>query len=149
TNQVSVVAGQTAVLPVRIRRFGGWNAPVEVWVEGLPARVESQHTTAEPVNTRFRGTFSEDFFFDGTNVELPLQAHSGAKPSCTPVQVRAKGVFDGRTMEQTARVHYPWQQTGYLRGPGADQQMMLTVAPPPAFDLEGPASVDLNAGGRS
>jgi hypothetical protein len=146
TNQVTVVAGEAAILPVRVRRFGGWNAPVEVWVEGLPVRVESKRTIAEPVNTRFRGTFSEDFFFDGTNVELPLQAHGGAKPGSTPVQVRAKGTFAGHTMEQSAPVHYPWQQTGYLRGPAGDQQMILTVAPPPPFDLEGPASVNLKAG---
>ena len=131
TNQVSVVPGHTATLPVRVRRFGGWDAPVEVWVDGLPARVESKKMIAEPINTRFRGTFSEDFFFDGTNVELPLQKRTGAKAAATPVRVHARGTFEGRTIEATAAVHYPWQQTGYLRGPGQDQNMVLTVAQVP------------------
>src|SRR5437899_12530343 len=42
TNQVSVVPNQTAVLPIQVRRFGGWDAPVEVWAEGLPGSVESK-----------------------------------------------------------------------------------------------------------
>lgn len=149
TNQVSVVPGQTATLPVRVRRFGGWDAPVEVWVDGLPARIESKKMIAEPANTRFRGTFSEDFFFDGTNVELPLQAHTGAKAGVTPVQVYARGSFEGHTMEVAAAVHYPWQQTGYLRGPGQDQQMMLTVAQVPLFELDGPSSIKLDSSGAA
>lgn len=146
TNQVSVVAGQQAIVPVRVRRYGGWAAPVEVWLEGLPARVESKRMTAEPVDTRFRGTFSEDFFFDGTNVELPLQVHAGARPGATAIEVRAKGTFEGHTMEAKAPVHYPWQQTGYMRGPANDQQLVLTVAPLPLFELEAPATATLKSG---
>lgn len=149
TNQVSVSPGQSAILPVRVRRFGGWDAPVEVWVESLPARIESKRMVAEPVNTRFRGTFSEDFFFDGTNVELPMQAHDGAKTGAVPLTVRARGTFQGHTMEASAAVHYPWQQTGYLRGPASDQQVLLTVAPVPLFDLEGPASARLDSSGAA
>ena len=146
TNQVSVVPNQTAVLPIQVRRFGGWDAPVEVWAEGLPGSVESKRVVAEPVNTRFRGTFSEDFFFDGTNVEIPVQAHTESPLGSTPVRVRARGVFRQKALEVDATVHYPWQQTGYLRGPGADQRMMLTVAPVPLFELEAPGTVKLTPG---
>ena len=78
TNQMTVLPGQPAQLPVRVRRLGGWNTPIEVWVEGLPEGVSSKKVIAEPVNTRFRGTFGEDFFFDGTNVDLPLETSETA-----------------------------------------------------------------------
>jgi len=110
---------------------GGWNTPVKVWVEGLPPRVESQSAVAQPVNTRFRGTFGEDFFFDGTNVDILLQAHTGAPPGWQPLKIRASGEMNGKRLERTALVYYPWQQTGYLRGPSEDG-MVLTVAGPPA-----------------
>ena len=146
TNQVSVLAGGHATLPVRVRRLGGWNTPVKVWVEGLPSRVESQSMTADPVNTRFRGTFGEDFFFDGTNVDLPLQAHGGASFGAWPLHVRARGTMEGKTIERSAVVFYPWQQTGYIRGKAQDQELLLTVASAPIFDLEGPASLQLTPG---
>jgi hypothetical protein len=82
-------------------------------------------------------------------VELPLQAHAGAKFAATPLQVRARGTFEGRTLEAKAAVHYPWQQTGYMRGPAEDQQMVLTVAPAPLFELEAPASVKLDSSGSA
>jgi hypothetical protein len=146
TNQVSVLAGYKSTLPVRIRRLGGWNAPVKVWLESLPTRVESQSMMAEPVNTRFRGTFGEDFFFDGTNVDLPIQAHQGAPLGAHPLRLRASGTMNGVTVERTAVVFYPWQQTGYIRGKADDQDLLLTVAEPPAFELEGPATIQLTRG---
>ncbi|MEO7652530.1 MAG: hypothetical protein ABIZ80_18870, partial [Bryobacteraceae bacterium] len=146
TNQLSVLPNQTALLPVQVRRFGGWDAPVEVWAEGLPGSVESKRVVAEPVNTRFRGTFSEDFFFDGTNVEIPIQAHTESPMGSTALRVRGRGVFKQKSLEVDAVVHYPWQQTGYLRGPGADQRLMLTVAPIPLFEIEGPGSIKLTPG---
>lgn len=146
TNQLSASPGQTALLPVRVKRTAGWDTPVEVWVEGLPARVESKRVTAEPVNTHFRGTFSEDFFFDGTNVELPVQVHTGAPSGAHVLRVRARGTRSGKTIEQHAAVWYPWQQTGYLRGPGDDQEFVLTIGSSPWFDLEGPATIKMTPG---
>ena len=146
TNQISVLAGGNGKIPVRVRRLGGWNTPVKVWVEGLPAPVESQSAVAEPANTRFRGTFGEDFFFDGTNVDLPLQAQQSASLGVWPVRVYARGTMEGKTVERRAVVFYPWQQTGYVRGKTDAQELLVTVAPAPIFDLEGPASVRLTPG---
>lgn len=146
SNQVSAVPGQTTLLPVRVRRYGGWDAPVEVWVEGLPQRVESKRMNAEATNTRFRGTFGEDFFFDGTNVDLPLQVHEGAPAGVHALRIRARGMAGGKTLERTATVWYPWQQSGYLRGPSDDQRLLLTIGRPPVFDLEGPTSLQLPPG---
>jgi hypothetical protein len=149
TNQLSAAPGQTALLPVRVKRTAGWSQPVEVWVDGLPARVESRRVTAEPINTRFRGTFSEDFFIDGTNVELPVQVHAGAAAGSHVLHVKARGTHEGRSLKQSARVWYPWQQTGYLRGPAGDQEFVLTIGEAPVFDLEAPASLELTSGRNS
>ncbi|HTM47341.1 MAG TPA: PPC domain-containing protein [Bryobacteraceae bacterium] len=146
TNQLSVLAGHKAALPVRVRRLGGWNAPVKVWLDGLPSRVESHSMIAEPVNTRFRGTFGEDFFFDGTNVDVPVEAHQGAALGAYPLRLRASGTMNGVTLERSAVVFYPWQQTGYIRGKADDQDLLLTVAEAQAFELEGPATIQLTRG---
>ena len=42
----SFYVGQQDTLQVRVRRRSGWNAPVEVWAEGLPAGVVADRQTA-------------------------------------------------------------------------------------------------------
>ena len=44
----SFYVGQQDTLQVRVRRRSGWNAPVEVWAEGLPAGVVAERQTAPP-----------------------------------------------------------------------------------------------------
>jgi len=146
TNQVTVLPGQPAQLPVRVRRLGGWNTPIEVWVEGLPEGVSSKKVIAEPVNTRFRGTFGEDFFFDGTNVDLPLEISETATLGISRLRVKARGVINDKGVEQTAAIFYPWQQTGYLRGRAAEGLLPMTVANIPFFDLESPPGLTLTRG---
>ena len=146
TNQVTVLPGQPSQLPVRVRRLGGWDTPIEVWVEGLPDGVSSRKMIAEPVNTRFRGTFGEDFFFDGTNVDLPLEISETATLGISKLRVKARGVNKDKSVEQTAAIFYPWQQTGYLRGRTAEGLLLMTVASTPLFDLEGPPSLTLSHG---
>jgi hypothetical protein len=146
TNQVTVLPGQPAQLPVRVRRLGGWNTPIEVWVEGLPEGVSSKKILAEPVNTRFRGTFGEDFFFDGTNVDLPLETNETATLGISRLRVKARGVMGNKSVEETAAILYPWQQTGYLRGRTAEGLLLMTVASVPIFDLESPPSLTLTPG---
>ena len=145
TNQMTLKKGKPSTLRVRVRRVGGWSVPVEVWIDDLPKGVASQKMTAAPTNTRIRGTFGEDFFVDGTNVELPLEALSGALPGRWPLVVRGRGVLDGRVVEHTARVAYPWQKTGFIRGLTDEQQMVLTLAEPESIsdDRENTATVAL------
>ena len=149
TNQITVLPGQPAQLPVRIRRLGGWNTPIEVWVEGLPEGVSSKKVIAEPVNTRFRGTFGEDFFFDGTNVDLTLEAGQAATFGSSKLRVKARGIINDKGIEQTASIFYPWLQTGYLRGRTAEGLLLMTVASVPLFDLESPATLTLTRAGSA
>ncbi len=146
TNQITILPGESASLPVRVRHLGGWNTPVKVWLEESPAGVHTEAVVAEPANTRFRGTFSEDFFFDGTNVSVPLVPSEEAPFGTYPLQVKASGMINGKTFERTARACYPWQQTGYVRGHTSDGLMLMTIASTPLFDLEGPSSLLLTRG---
>lgn len=147
TNQVTVLPGQLAQLPVRVRRLGGWNTPIELCVEGLPEGVSSRKVIAEPANTRFRGTFGEDFFFDGTNVDMPLETSEVATLGISKLRVKARGIISDKSVEQTAAsIFYHWQQTGYLRGRTAEGLLLMTVASIPLFDLESPPSLTLTRG---
>jgi hypothetical protein len=128
--QVTVLQGSSATFAVRVRRLGGWDAPVEVWVENMPPGVRSKPVVAEPVNTRFRGTFGEDFFFDGTTVDVPLQVQEGTPPGAYSLRVKAKGTIHNKTVERTALVFHHWYQTGFLRGPTQEQQFFMTVSKP-------------------
>ncbi len=145
TNQMTLRKEKRSTLRVRVRRVGGWNVPVDVWIDNLPKGFTSQKTTAAPTNTRIRGTFGEDFFVDGTNVELPLEALADALPGRWPLVVRGRGVLDGRVVEHAARVAYPWQKTGFVRGFTDEQQMVLTLAEPESIsdDRESAATVAL------
>ena len=115
-------------------------------MEGLPEGVSSKKMLAEPVNTRFRGSFGEDFFFDGTNVDLPLETNGTAALGVSRLRVKARGVVNNKSVEQTAAIFYPWQQTGYLRGRTAEALLLMTVASVPIFDLESPPSLTLTPG---
>jgi hypothetical protein len=141
-----VLQGLPGSLLVRVRRIDGWNTPVEVWIEGGVNGVESKRVTALPENTRFRGVFGEDFFLDGTNVELPLQVGQEAPLGTGALSIRARGEMNGKVVEHTAKVVYPWQKTGFVRGLCHDTAMLLTVAKPPLFDLESPPTIQLTAG---
>lgn len=146
TNQLTALPGQRANLLVRIRRMDGWNTPVEVWSEGEFDGIESERVTAPPENTRYRGVFGEDFFLDGTNVELPFQVSENTPLGIRALQIRARGVLNEKVVERRARVVYPWQETGFVRGYAHDDRILLTVARVPLFDLKVPATVQLTPG---
>ena len=146
TNQITILPGQPAKLPVRVRRLGGWNTAVEVSLAGLPEGIRAQPALAEPVNTRFRGTFGEDFFFDGTNVEIVITAAESSALGTHSIVVKGSGVMNEKRLEKKAQVFYPWQQTGYLRGQTQESFLYLTRASSPLFDLQGPASISVVPG---
>src|SRR5215471_7486571 len=71
TPELTLFRGRTVPLPARVRRFGGWSTPVEVWAENLPPGVISDKTIAEPKDTIVKDNCALDRKLDGTNVLLP------------------------------------------------------------------------------
>src|SRR6185295_3814629 len=87
--------GKQTVVTVRVRRLEGWNTPVEVWAENLPAGVTGPAKVIVPVEpTHYKGTRGEDILLDGTEVEFPLKVAADAAGGLRQIQFKARGVMD-------------------------------------------------------
>ena len=92
--------GKENILTVRVRRLEGWNTPVEVWAENLPAGVTGPEKVVVPaVATHYKGTCGEDIALDGTEIEYPLHVAADAAGGLSQIRFRARGVMDGHTVE--------------------------------------------------
>jgi hypothetical protein len=122
--------GQDDTIQIRVRRRADWNAPVDVWLEGLPEGVVTENRTAEPIITIVKYTCGVDREIDGTIVLLPvraLNAHTGR----SEFLVNGRGVMNGNTVEHTAIVRYEHAAAGYTYGPMQVQKAEMTIATAP------------------
>ena len=122
--------GQEDTIQVRVRRRADWNAPVDVWLEGLPGGVTAQKQTAEPKNTIVKDTCGVDREVDGTIVLVPVKVQ-GAGPGRSEFLVKARGLVNGTPVERTAVVRYEHAAAGYTYGPMEVQKAELTIATAP------------------
>ncbi|PYV40202.1 MAG: hypothetical protein DMG06_20965, partial [Acidobacteria bacterium] len=102
TPELTLYRDKTALLPVRVRRFGGWSTPIEVWAENLPPGVTSEKMTAEPKDTIVKDNCALDRKLDGTNVLLPIHVAATAPAGDYPIRLRARGLMDGKVVEHSA-----------------------------------------------
>ena len=136
----SFYVGQEDTLQVRVRRRSGWNAPVEVWAEGLPAGVVAERQTATPKDSIVKDTCGVERVIDGTIVLLPVRVE--ANPTgIFDFKVKGRGVMDGKTVEHEAIVRYNHASAGYVYGPMQVERAEFTVAEPPSVLITGPDSV--------
>lgn len=91
---------------VRVRRHGGWDAPIEVWIENPPPGVSAAKHVAPPKNSVYRNCCAEDQVVDGTDVDLQLTVTGEAAAEAFPMRVHARGTFAGKTIEHTLDVLY-------------------------------------------
>ncbi len=146
TSQETGQRGASVDLLVRVRRKGGWAARVEVWAEDLPKGITGASVQAEPQDTRYRGADAEDFWLDGTNIQVPLQIAPDAQAGLYNLRFHARGTFEGKTMEHDGNAHYFWSGVGRISGETQDRKMLLTVVDPLRFQLSGPTQVTLQKG---
>lgn len=144
--QVTLYRGKTSLLPVRTRRLGGWDQPIEVWVEDLGPGVTTEHQMAEPKDTIVKDNCALERKLDGTNVSLPLHAAADAPAGFRLIRLHARGTMDGKTVEHGAEIQYQWETVGKVSGPIEEQQLVATVTELPNVLLETPESVALGAG---
>lgn len=144
--QVTLFQGKTSLLPVRVRRLGGWDQPIEVWADDLGAGVTGEHKIAEPKDTIVKDNCALDRKLDGTDVLLPLHAAADAPAGFHAIRLHARGTMDGKTAEHTAQVLYLWESVGKITGPTEDQQVLATVTALPAVLLDSPESLSLAPG---
>ena len=133
-------------MPVRVRRFGGWSTPVEVWVENLPPSVTSEKMTAEPKDTIVKDNCALDRQLDGTNVYIPMHVAADAPAGDYPIRLHARGVMDGKVVERTAEILYWWEHVGKVTGAVEEQKLVATVTDLPAVVFEPPESVSIAPG---
>jgi|SRR5579871_166917 len=146
TPELTLYRGRTVSLPVRVRRFGGWSAPVEVWAENLPPGVTTEKMVAEPKDTIVKDNCALDRQLDGTNVRLPMHATADAPSGDYSIRLHARGVMDGRVVEHTAEILYWWEHVGKVTGAVEDQKILATITDLPAVVFEAPESVALVPG---
>ncbi len=138
--------GKTALLPVRVRRNGGWDTPVEVWAEDLPPGVTVDKMTAAPKDTIVKDNCALDRRLDGTDVLVPFHVAPDAALGSHPVRLRARGSINGKTIEHTAEIFYLWESVGKVTGPIEKQELLATVADLPPVVLDPPENLTLRPG---
>lgn len=129
--------GRRNIVNVRVRRLEGWNTPVEVWAEGLPAGVTAPRMIAEPKNTSYTGTCGEIHYLDGTNVAVPFTVAQDAALDLSRVVFKARGVMNGRVVERQARTRY-WKSRIRVDGDPAETPLYATVTDLPGVVLQTP-----------
>jgi hypothetical protein len=143
---ITLYRGQTVELPVRVRRHGGWDTPVDVWVENPPPGVTNEKQTAEPKPTIVTDDCSLERRLDGTDVHVPIHVADDAAPGYYTLRLRARGALSGRTVEHTGEVQYKWESVGKVSGPIEDQQFIATISELPPVLLEPPETLTLTVG---
>jgi hypothetical protein len=135
-------------LLVRVRRLEGWNAPVEVWAENLPPGVHAKPVIAEPKNTPYTGTCGETHYLDGTNIEMHFEVDKDAPFTLTQIRFRGRGVFNGRTIERTARARYFKRRIRHI-GDAEEDELRAVIADAPGVVLDVPKSLAMNKKGEA
>lgn len=136
TPELTLFRGRTVLLPVRVRRFGGWSTPVEVWLEKPPAGITGDKVVAQPKDTIVKDNCALDRQLDGTNVSIPVHVAPGMKGGLYSLKLRARGVIDGKVVKHTAEILYWWERVGKVSGPVEDQKLLVTVTDLPPVVLE-------------
>ena len=134
--------GQPNIVNVRVRRMEGWNTPVEVWAEGLPAGVTAPRMIAEPKNTSYTGTCGEIHYLDGTNVAVPVTVNADAALDLSKIVFKARGVMNGKTIEREARTRY-WKSRIKVTGDAEETPLLATVAELPGVVFQTPERAGL------
>ncbi|HYI97646.1 MAG TPA: PPC domain-containing protein [Bryobacteraceae bacterium] len=140
--------GRTNPVLVRVRRLEGWNAPVEVWAENLPQGVRVKPVIAEPKNTPYTGTCGETHYLDGTNIEVQFEVDQDAPLSLSEIRFRGRGVFEGRTVERTARARYFKRRIRHI-GDAEEEQLRAVVADAPGVVLDVPRTLTMTKNGEA
>jgi hypothetical protein len=141
--------GREHTVIVQVRRLEGWDTPVEVWAENLPAGVTGPGRVAVPTEpTRFKGTCAEEHILDGTKVEYPLRVAADAPLGLSHIRFRARGVMNGRVVEHEVIPRYWFRPQKKTQGFSQAADLYATVADLPGLVLGVPDRVSTSMGGE-
>jgi hypothetical protein len=166
--QVTAYVGRDSKLPVQVRRTGGvyviemfkhpgneienfriheidgWQSPVMLWADNVPAGVTAEKIIAEPKNTVFKGNDGEDLFVDGTVADVPLQIGPEAKPGVYKIHIRAESSFEGRTVDRQGMIVR--KNRTIKTSPEDEADLYLTIVKPPPVLVTGPDRLEVTKG---
>ncbi|MFN7934042.1 MAG: PPC domain-containing protein [Bryobacteraceae bacterium] len=140
----TLYVGQSDTLQVRVRRRSGWDAPIEIWAEGLPQGTVAERQRAEPKDSIVKDTCGVERTVDGTIVLMPVRVGASTAGSYD-FRIKGRGVVNGKTVEHEAIVYYNHLSVGYVYGSMQVQRAQLTVTAPPSVLLSGPDTVALGS----
>src|SRR5215831_2098685 len=146
TPSITLYRGRTALLPVRVRRNGGWDTPVEVGAADLPPGIRVDKKVAEPKDTIVKDNCALDRRLDGTDVLVPFQVAADAPLGTYPIHLQARGTINGKSVEHNASILYLWESVGKVTGPVQRQELVATVVDLPSVVLDSPENVTLIPG---
>ena len=146
TPEITLFRGQTGFLPARVRRNGGWDTTVDVWAESLPPGVTSDKVTVEPKDTILKDNCALNRRMDGTDVKVPFHVAADAPPGVYQIQLRVRGMMDGKRIEHNAEVFHRWESVGKVTGPTDEQKLLVTITDLPAVVLDPPETLSLSPG---
>ena len=138
--------GQENIVTVVVLRLEGWNTPVEIRAENLPAGVSAKPVIAPPVNTPYKNTCGEDHVLDGTSVEITLVVDGAAPGSLSQIRFEARGVMDGKKVEHEAAARYWWKIRQNVVGYAETRPLYATIADAPRLVLTTPNRVTVALG---
>ena len=138
--------GRTGKVEVRVKRRNGWNAPVEVWVEGPPAGVEISRATAEPKDSVYKDACAKEQTVNGTDVELKVKVDAAAASGTFPLRISARGVMNGRTVEHSAAAVFSSNYIARLSGPLAATEQLASVTDLPPVVVDVPQNFGITVG---
>jgi len=139
---VTLYRGQTVTLPARVRRHGGWDTPIDVFADNLPAGVTNERQTADQKPTIVTDDCSLERRLDGTDVHVPFTVAANAALGSYTFPLRARS----GTVEHVGEVQYKWESVGKVSGPIEDQQLTVTVADLPTVLLDAPDTLTVPVG---
>ncbi len=139
--------GRKNTLTVRVKRFGGWDTPVEVWAEADNGAFQQRNGVAEPKNSTVTDCNAKQWQLDGTDVELELEIPANARAGDIPIRIRGRGVDrDGRIVERTLTSLYYPGFSGPRMGTVQYQDLYTTITDLPPLILDVPQNFNLVAG---
>jgi hypothetical protein len=122
--------GRENHIKVRVRRLEGWDTPIEIHAENLPAGVTAEPVIADPKNTTYLGGCAETHTIDGTDVELSIRVDSRAALGQEELRFIGRGISGGKTVEKEAWTRYRWQGKAWQDAESG--RLFATIADPPA-----------------
>lgn len=142
----SFYQGQEDTIQVRVRRRAGWDAPVEVWAEGLPPGLIAGRQTVAPKDSVVKDTCGADRTIDGAIALLAVRAES-APLGHFDIKIKARGTMNGAVVERGAIVRYQNLAAGYVYGPMQVQRAQVTIVAAPGVILTVPETLSVAPGG--